>query len=140
MQALFVRFLIFFIMSYQTFKNLCDINGVRPADITKVTGISSATFTSWKKGDYTPKADKLQKIADFFGVSLDYLTTGEVKESYYTDDKAAKIAQKLLESPGRHTLFDITEDCTEEELTRINRFIKEFILHDHSKTDPDPKQ
>ena len=32
---------------------------------------------NWKQGKYTPKQDKLQKIADYFGVSLEYLMTGK---------------------------------------------------------------
>ena len=33
-----------------------------------------------KAGRYTPKQDKMQKIADYFGVSIEYLMTGEEKE------------------------------------------------------------
>ena len=35
--------------------------------------MSQPTLSEWKKGTYTPKQDKLQKIADYFGVTLDYL-------------------------------------------------------------------
>lgn len=59
---------------YEIFEELLKERGVRVADVTRATGISSSTFTDWKKGRYVPKTDKLQKIADYFGVSLDYLT------------------------------------------------------------------
>ena len=63
-------------MGYETFEKLCKKRGVKPADVSRATGIATATLTSWKKGAYSPKQDKLQKMADFFGVSVDYLITG----------------------------------------------------------------
>ena len=41
-----------------------------------MTGISTATITAWKQGKYTPKQDKLQKIADYFKISLDSFLNG----------------------------------------------------------------
>lgn len=58
---------------YEIFEQLLREKGVRAVDVSRATGISSATFTDWKKGRYTPKNDKLQKIADYFGVSVEYL-------------------------------------------------------------------
>jgi len=60
-------------MYYDRFTKLCEMNNVKPGAVSKGTGVSTATLTSWKQGKYTPKPDKLQKIADFFGVSLDFM-------------------------------------------------------------------
>ena len=65
---------------YEIFEKLLKEKNVKVADITRATGIASSTFTDWKKGRYTPKQDKLQKIADYFGVTIDYLMNGEEKE------------------------------------------------------------
>jgi len=35
------------------------------------------TLSQWKNGRSTPKVDKLQKIADYFGVTIDYLLNGK---------------------------------------------------------------
>ncbi|RHC47880.1 XRE family transcriptional regulator [Enterocloster bolteae] len=32
----------------------------------------SSFFSEWKRGKMMPKADKLQILADYFGVPLDY--------------------------------------------------------------------
>ena len=69
-------------MYYENFETLCKRDNVKPSDVSKTTGISTATFTSWKQGKYTPKQDKLQLIADFFNVSVDYIMTG--KENQFT--------------------------------------------------------
>ena len=63
-------------MYYDNFKRLCDEKGVRPGTVARETGISTATITAWKQNKYTPKQDKLQKIADYFDVSVDYMMKG----------------------------------------------------------------
>mgnify|MGYP005780413293 CR=1 FL=1 len=65
---------------YEIFEKLCKEKGVTAYKVGKATGITTATFSNWKAGRYTPKQDKMQKIADYFGVSIEYLMTGEEKE------------------------------------------------------------
>ena len=57
---------------YNKFKQLLDERGVTAYQVAKETGISTATLTQWKQGRYTPKVDKIMKIADYFGVPLEY--------------------------------------------------------------------
>lgn len=75
-------------MYYENFQHLCEANKVTPSKVSKATGISTATLTSWKKGVYTPKQDKLQLIADYFNVSVDYIMTG--KETEFSIEMAQK--------------------------------------------------
>lgn len=64
-------------MYYDTFEKLCTSHGVKPAHVASATGVKTATLSSWKNGTYTPKADKLMTIAEYFGVTVDYLLKGE---------------------------------------------------------------
>ena len=64
---------------YEIFADLLKQHGITAYRVAKDTGITTATLTDWKKGRSTPKADKLQKIAAYFGVSVDYLL-GKEKE------------------------------------------------------------
>lgn len=65
---------------YEIYCKLRDERGCKDADVARETGITKSTFTDWKNGRSSPKQDKLQKIANFFGVSLDYLRTGVIPE------------------------------------------------------------
>lgn len=65
---------------YEYFQRLLEKYGITAYKVAKETGISTATLTNWKRGRYTPKPDKLQKIADYFGVPLSYLLTGKEEE------------------------------------------------------------
>lgn len=62
---------------YEIFEQLLKKHGVTAYRVAKDTGVTTATLTSWKQGKYTPKREKLEKIAEYFGVSIDYLMTGE---------------------------------------------------------------
>jgi len=66
-------------MNYRAFLNLLEINKTTVYRVSKDTGISASTFTDWKHGRSAPKADKLKKIADYFGVGI----------NYFFDDKAS---------------------------------------------------
>ena len=57
---------------YEKFENLLIEKGVTAYEVAKETGISTTTLTAWKKGLYTPKLDKMIKIANYFGVSIEY--------------------------------------------------------------------
>ena len=58
---------------YEIYQKLLDMNGVKSADVARATGISNMTFSDWKKGKSTPKMDKIEKIAKYFGVTTDYM-------------------------------------------------------------------
>ena len=61
---------------YEIYCKLRDERGLKDADVARETGITKSTFSDWKTGRSAPKDPKLKKIADFFGVTIDYLMTG----------------------------------------------------------------
>ena len=60
-------------MQYEIFENLLKREQTTVYRVAKATGISATTFTDWKNGRSVPKADKLKRVADYFGVSLEYM-------------------------------------------------------------------
>ncbi len=108
-------------MSYETFRSLCEQRHVTPAVVSRATGIASSTLTEWKKGRYAPKTDKLQKIAEYFGVSVEYLMTGEEpEEGYYVNPETAEMAQQIFVNPDLRLLFDVAKDVTPEQLKLLH--------------------
>lgn len=57
--------------SYAVFTNLLEKKNVRPADVSKATGITSVTLSDWKSNKSAPNVEKLVKIANYFGVSVE---------------------------------------------------------------------
>lgn len=67
---------------YKKYAELIKQKGIRTADVCRATGISASTFTDWKTGKSKPKIDKIQKIADYFGVPLtDFLEERKVNKN-----------------------------------------------------------
>lgn len=63
-------------MFYKQFELLCANNGTSPTRFTtEVLRLSSSKVTAWKNGSI-PKYEILNKIADYFNVSVGYLFDG----------------------------------------------------------------
>lgn len=54
---------------YSIYEKIRNEKGLRDADVSRGTGIATATLSEWKKGRYSHKQDKLEKIATFFACS-----------------------------------------------------------------------
>lgn len=60
-------------MFSEIFKQLIQDSGLTVYQISKDTGISESLMSHWKSGRQLPKYDSLNTLADYFGVSGDYL-------------------------------------------------------------------
>ena len=60
-------------MFYETFCRLCQIHSLTPSGAAAKIGFNRASVTMWKNTGKAPKQELLLKIADFFGVTTDYL-------------------------------------------------------------------
>lgn len=58
---------------YEIFEKLLQERGIKTADVSRATGIAEGTFSNWKKRRNKLSPELLIKIADYFGVSLDYM-------------------------------------------------------------------
>lgn len=56
---------------YTKYEELRKSKGVRDTDVCRETGIPQCTFSDWKKGKSAPKIDKIIKICDYFGITVD---------------------------------------------------------------------
>lgn len=60
-------------MFYDIFFELCQKKGVKPSFAAEACGINRSNVSLWKSKGYTPRSDALNAIANYFGVSVDYL-------------------------------------------------------------------
>lgn len=57
---------------YQKFEQLVKARGISTYRVAKDIGLAPTVFSDWKSGKSKPKADKMKKIADYFGVTIEY--------------------------------------------------------------------
>ena len=107
---------------YEIFEQLLQKFGVTPYKVSKQTGVTQTTLSNWKNGKSTPSNSNLQKIADYFGVSVDYLMTGKEKEGdkYYLNDETAQVAQEIFENKELRALFDVQRDMDADDLRALH--------------------
>ena len=116
-------------MLYEKFEKLINERGIKTADVSAATGIKKPTFSAWKKGEYTPKADKIQKIANYLDVPVSYFY--EDSEEYYNNEETAKLAEEIAIKPGLRVLFDASRNLSEDNLKMFAEMIETF-----KKTNP----
>lgn len=61
--------------TYERIKELCEKKGIAQTALEKELGFGRGSIGKLRNGNTT--AERLQKIADYFGVSVPYLTTGK---------------------------------------------------------------
>lgn len=71
--------------TYEVIKQLCDEHGIALTALEKELGFGRGSLGKLKSGGTSAK--RLQKIADYFNVSINYLMTGE------TSDKVSDTSQ-----------------------------------------------
>ena len=121
---------------YSIFEELLQKHGVSTYKVSMETGIAQSIFSSWKRGISKPKQDKMQKIADYFNVSVNYLMTGKEKEggeTYYLNDETKEIAQEIFENKELRMLFNVTRKSTPQRLMAYYNMIKELESQEHGE-------
>ena len=104
-------------MFYDRFKELCDKRGISCNRAALEMGLSNATPTAWKKRGLTPKADTLAIIANYFGVTTDYLL-GEENKKAPTGTGERSVSDDEI----KFALFGGDSDITDEMYDEVRRF------------------
>lgn len=71
---------------------LMEERNTKAKDIVQATGIAQSSFTDWRKGKM-PSPDKLKILADYFNVSIEYLTGSESDENSLDISIQAEVRQ-----------------------------------------------
>ena len=114
-------------MATDSYNNYCKIRdklGYKDSIVATGAGVTKSTFSDWKAGRYQPKDEKLQKIASFLGVSVEYLKTGEEQNGYYLNEETAKLAQEMFEDEDMRSLFDMKRNMPPERFKAHMEFMK----------------
>lgn len=113
---------------YEIFEQLLQEKGVSAYRVAKETGISQPTLSDWKRGKSVPKLDKLQKLAAYFGVTVDYLL-GKNPDS----DDSSGLEQPeddvsaMLKDPKIKVFFRHLEEIPKKDRDRIIKNFDETI-------------
>lgn len=107
---------------------LCEYRGISLYKLEKDLEFGNGSLAKSK----TIKNERLEAIADYFGVTIDYLMNGEnAKDRYCLNDEAIKMTEMILANPEMKKLFDIAKDMSKESLEIAAEIL--MILKKHEK-------
>ena len=115
-------------MFYDQYLKLCEQRGEKPTPVAQKLGCSSSNIAMWKKGS-TPREKVLQKIADYFNVTTQYLLFGEetVSENKEAPSLPAEgVHEKLLIEFFRQ----LSPERQQEELAYLEQAAKRGAAQD----------
>ena len=99
---------------YNKFIELCNEKDVKPCPLLESLGIQKSANSNWKKRKSKPTFANLQKLADHFGVTVEYLK-GE--EERATKKPLSENEERLKE------LYNLTADLTDSDMDVLKAFV-----------------
>lgn len=102
-------------------------NGLSQQQFAKIFGVAQNTVSNWENGNRLVDTENLQKIADYFGVTTDYvLCRDSAPVSQPTTDRTVSDEDIMF------ALFDGDKDITPEMFDEVKNFAR-FVREKHKK-------
>lgn len=116
-------------------KKLCKENNISISKMEKDIEISKGASYKWNNSK--PSLKTINKIAEYFGVTVDYLITGEKEEEerYYLNPETSKLAQEVFDDPELRILFDASRDLSPEDLQAVITMVKALQRKEKGEND-----
>ena len=96
-------------------RHLCKQNGLSLTKLEAVLGFGNGTIGRWKTA--SPTYDKLAAVADYFDVSVKYLTAGKEKAATSEGSGHSSISEEIA------NIIDALPDSTQKQALRLIRYI-----------------
>lgn len=119
---------------YERYCKLRDSRGLKDADVAAGTGINKSAFSDWKSGRSIPKKPRLQKIADYFGVPLDYFITE--KYNFLSDKDLLQMEiEKSLNDAITKSLEKFGLEETIQRTKMLEDVLTNYLLNEDTKNE-----
>ena len=119
--------------------SICKDRNIPISKLERDCDFSNGYVKRLKEGKFP--SNRLQKIAKYLDVPIEYLLTGDEKDlnaqadgqpGWYTDPETAKEAQRVFDDPDLRMLFDAARDSRPENIRLAAEMLRRF-----KETNPD---
>ena len=108
-------------------KNLRSTKGVNQDTAAEACDMSRVALARYETGARIPRAENAARLADYYGVTVDYLLSDE--EGF---DEKEMLLQKAFDSnPDMRILFKVAEKCSPAEIKTAIRLIEALRGESH---------
>lgn len=111
---------------YERLTALMKERGLSHKMLENALGISNGSVSKWNKS--TPNVKTLKKLEGYFGVTTDYLLTGEEKQSEFSPEQAEldlKISQDMELKEALKKYFSLSDTKKKHIIEMIELLSKE---------------
>ena len=119
-------------MFYDILKKLCKEKNVSPSRAATECGISRSTVTWWKQHKTSPNSEQISKLANYFGVSIDYLL-GKESFRYNPTHELLQLRELLGQDFQLRVITNVT--CVCKELSNGYILVVDGRIIDNNKCD-----
>lgn len=136
-------------MFFERVTELCQRKGISLSTAAREIGLSNSAITYWKRGA-VPKASTVQKLADYFGVTVDYLLGNTESSLIFRSSHTAPIAfdeKKIMEVAGIDPLDELDvefigdyQKLSEEEKKTVREIARFVLQRDAERQKKEPPQ
>ena len=102
----------FMLNFYNKYVSLCNEKGVTPSRAALEMGLSKVAVSNWKSKRNSPTDANLQKIADYFGVTVEYLKGEEQEQKNPLTPRDERIDD----------IYNIVKDLSETDMIALKSF------------------
>lgn len=103
-------------------KELREMHDWNMKEAAQEIGIPYSTYVGYEKGERGLNSEVMVQLADFYGVSVDYLICNEKKDSSQ-DDELVKHLQILRDREDLRTMLDVSARRTPEQIKKITELL-----------------
>lgn len=107
-------------------KNLRKVKGISQVKLAEDLGVSAGIIGMYESGKRKPSYEALEAIADYFNVTIDYLTGRESGSMYYLDPEVAELANEMASRPELKALMDASRKLTKEDLEDLEKIVNKL--------------
>ena len=112
----------------QNLKKYMDLSGKNQKELAEIAGVSAPTFNEWVNGKKFPRIDKIQKLADYFGVlKSDLIEDNSLEEKKDKTDVAVDIVFRMNADKDFLEAVKLLNGLTTEQLVTVRALLQSLI-------------
>lgn len=103
-------------------------------DAANALGVNYTTYRSWEKGDRVPPTDETKMLADFYGVSIDYIVGRSDKRNEQEEiDEVMELRQTMRERPDIAFLMDLARNGKASDVLQASALLQRLKEESENK-------
>lgn len=104
------------------------ISGKSQKELSEIAGVAPSTFNDWLKAKKYPRIDKIERLADYFGILKSDLIEEKLSDETKKDNDS--MAAIIVKMRMNNEFFETVQKLSElepDKLAIVNQFLNTFV-------------